>query len=355
MNVYMPSMMILLMGLLYHWLPLWRRENQYFGVTTPAGFAETGEGRGALRRFRAWMWLGSTLALLLVWAVAGSERGGPVILATLLQLAAAIAVFAAAHRRVAGYAMRPPARTASLEPDREAIPGGIFAVVLPLAILAGTALYMGANRELLPERIPVHWNLAGEPDRWKEASAGALYGPLAAGATMCLLLLGAAMGILKASPRPAGDSAEWTRRFRRANLRLLAVLTTVMAVQFSLLAAKPVMAAQGVSLPDRLVGLMPVAAMVLMVIPIVRMSRQSGSGADATPDRRWYLGQFYYNPEDPALMVERRFGLGYTLNFGNRLAWLFLRSRWRWSCRRGGWGSGRLAIAPRRRREWLTI
>ena len=43
---------------------------------------------------------------------------------------------------------------------------------------------------------------------------------------------------------------------------------------------------------------------------------------DRTPDAAWKLGQFYYNPADPALIVEKRFGLGYTLNFGNRWSWV---------------------------------
>jgi uncharacterized membrane protein len=34
-------------------------------------------------------------------------------------------------------------------------------------------------------------------------------------------------------------------------------------------------------------------------------------------NRLWVLGMFYVNREDPSLFVERRFGLGYTLNFGN--------------------------------------
>ena len=30
---------------------------------------------------------------------------------------------------------------------------------------------------------------------------------------------------------------------------------------------------------------------------------------------------FYVNANDPALMVEKRFGIGYTLNFGRPGAW----------------------------------
>ena len=33
---------------------------------------------------------------------------------------------------------------------------------------------------------------------------------------------------------------------------------------------------------------------------------------------------FYSNPDDPALLVPKRFGIGYTLNFGNPWCWAVL-------------------------------
>jgi uncharacterized membrane protein len=41
-------------------------------------------------------------------------------------------------------------------------------------------------------------------------------------------------------------------------------------------------------------------------------------------DRSWKLGQFYFNPADPALFVEKRFGIGYTCNFGRPAAWVLI-------------------------------
>jgi uncharacterized membrane protein len=35
---------------------------------------------------------------------------------------------------------------------------------------------------------------------------------------------------------------------------------------------------------------------------------------------RWLLGMIYVNRDDPSVLIESRFGIGYTLNFGNRLA-----------------------------------
>src|SRR5215469_3011101 len=41
------------------------------------------------------------------------------------------------------------------------------------------------------------------------------------------------------------------------------------------------------------------------------------------PDSAWH-GFIYSNPDDPSLLVPKRYGIGYTLNFGNRWAWPLL-------------------------------
>ena len=41
------------------------------------------------------------------------------------------------------------------------------------------------------------------------------------------------------------------------------------------------------------------------------------------PDEDWN-GPFYSNPDDPALFVPKRYGIGYTLNFSNRWSWVVL-------------------------------
>ncbi len=41
-------------------------------------------------------------------------------------------------------------------------------------------------------------------------------------------------------------------------------------------------------------------------------------------DRYWSTGFLYNNPDDPALFVPKRFGLGWTLNFGHPQARLVL-------------------------------
>ena len=48
----------------------------------------------------------------------------------------------------------------------------------------------------------------------------------------------------------------------------------------------------------------------------------AGVGA-RPPDEKWNR-LFYSNSDDPSLLVPKRYGIGYTLNFGNRWSWVVL-------------------------------
>jgi uncharacterized membrane protein len=45
---------------------------------------------------------------------------------------------------------------------------------------------------------------------------------------------------------------------------------------------------------------------------------------ERTSDRNLKLGFFYVNRDDPALWVKKRFGIGYTLNFGHPASWFIV-------------------------------
>ena len=50
----------------------------------------------------------------------------------------------------------------------------------------------------------------------------------------------------------------------------------------------------------------------------------STSYSNKDDDDFYKLGIFYYNPNDPSIFVEKRFGVGWSLNFGNKTALVFL-------------------------------
>lgn len=52
--------------------------------------------------------------------------------------------------------------------------------------------------------------------------------------------------------------------------------------------------------------------------------RQSYGSVDRDDDRRWLGGIIYYNPDDPEPLVPKRFGWGWTVNFGHPFGKVFL-------------------------------
>jgi uncharacterized membrane protein len=68
--------------------------------------------------------------------------------------------------------------------------------------------------------------------------------------------------------------------------------------------------------------MLPVLAVVIGWVIYTRGQVQCAPPAvEQDGDEHWRWGLFYSNAADPALFIQARTGLGYTLNFGKVLAW----------------------------------
>jgi len=101
------------------------------------------------------------------------------------------------------------------------------------------------------------------------------------------------------------------------------VVTTILAI----MGTRPAWAANPSSSPSRMLPFIAASIVALVIgvmIYLVRISRSRGGWGDGTPDVCWKWGIFYYNPDDASLFVEKRMGIGWTLNFANKLSWAFI-------------------------------
>lgn len=207
--------------------------------------------------------------------------------------------------------------------------------LLPFVLLA--AFY----REL-PARVPMHWDITGRPDGWAEKSIVAVFAVPLVGLYMQGLALLVKHGLLTVRASVTRELADRQRAAHERYLRLTMQLLDWIRVTTALLLAAISLGTITGSLEryahlSWLVGVGAGCAGVLLLAGVIYWSIQlvkvRGELRDlevrpsARPDRdpeHWRAGLFYVNADDPAIFVEKRIGVGYTLNFGNRRAYLYL-------------------------------
>ncbi|MFL0195070.1 DUF5808 domain-containing protein [Clostridium sp. WILCCON 0269] len=65
-------------------------------------------------------------------------------------------------------------------------------------------------------------------------------------------------------------------------------------------------------------------AIVLFAVFFSMARYKNPSGAVLDDDDKWVLGRSYFNPFGSSLFVEKRNGIGWTVNFGRPAAWSIL-------------------------------
>jgi uncharacterized membrane protein len=219
----------------------------------------------------------------------------------------------------------------ALAPEPTPMPGGWPLQLSPFAILAATAVYVGLHWSDIPDRFPVHWSASGHANGWSVHTPMGVFGPLLLGAVV--------MGIVAASSYAALHFGRPVRGLAARSLAgdfaremgvFLLSLEFFLAVIFSFVGLLPLM-------DDHNPGIMPilVATVAMLAALIFAMARLAKHHAHvhahaaelpsgAMPGDHWKLGVFYANRDDSAIFVPKRFGIGYTLNFGHVAAWIIM-------------------------------
>ncbi|HEX8345766.1 MAG TPA: DUF5808 domain-containing protein [Actinoplanes sp.] len=204
-------------------------------------------------------------------------------------------------------------------------------------IIAATATIGVILYPLMPATLTMHVDAFGAPDRQVPRSVLAAFSPVA----VQILLTGLLLSLTRAGfgsradldpADPIGAGARH-RRFITGFARRLLLLAAGMDAALAATAWW-----MWTDAPSGAVMAVVVAVIATGVVPVVVYAVQVGPGGsrlaagqpEATgpshrdDDTHWRLGLIYVNPEDPAVMVPQRVGVGWTLNLGRPLSWLVL-------------------------------
>lgn len=204
----------------------------------------------------------------------------------------------------------------------------------PALLITATTVVIGVlSYPTMPGTLAVHYGAHGAPDRVVAKSVGSAFSLVFVQIGMTALLAGMAAAITRSRPdidpaQPVG-SARWSRHYMSLSAR--ALLALVATIDLGMMVSSLLMWTGTITSWAPLVVAVPIlAAVVATVVVLARNNRERGGSEAETglthrdDDKYWRGGLVYVNRQDHALLVPRRFGLGWTINVGNPRASMLL-------------------------------
>jgi uncharacterized membrane protein len=196
-----------------------------------------------------------------------------------------------------------------------------------LIVILATVVIGVISYPSMPEILAVHRGADGVPNRVAAKSVGTAFSLVFVQIGVTALLAGIAAAIFFRSrpdidPAHPVSSARWNRQYMSLGVKTLLGLTAV--IDMGILGSSLLMWTGTVTRWAPLVVVLPIlSAVAVSIVTLARHNRERMDNEEATglthhdDDQFWRGGLLYVNRADPALMVPRRFGLGWALNFGN--------------------------------------
>ncbi len=221
----------------------------------------------------------------------------------------------------------------------EMLPWVIFTI--PMLISISLIVFTLMNYHQFPNQIPTHWGPDGKPDAFTTKS----YFSILTLPLILLVMQGMFIGIIemtrKSGIKLSAGNVKASRirqlRLRKYTSWFLFVVSILLTMLFSFLQFTTLY--ENV-VNDLLILLMPLTFSALLfigaIILAVKVGKvdsdfdleiiedENGEITNVDEDHYWKGGLIYYNPNDPSIFVEKRFGVGWTLNFARPIGYLIL-------------------------------
>ena|SRR6185312_3565948 len=340
------ALLSVLLGALLYAMPAITHPTLPLGVSVPQARVADPVIVASVRRYRRWILMSLVLGLVLsaVLGFAAPTVGiiVPVLLVSVLGMGSYVVSREAIARtkREGGWYEDVPVRlAANVTAARVSAPipfGWYLAATVLLAIAAGIGV---AVYPALPDPLPIHWDLNGVANGFAQKSVWSAFGVVLVGLGVVALLFALSFLVRVARPRRMASDppALATRRAEVQQHLLGGLLGQITLITSALLAGLTI---AGWLAPTS--GFLPIVSIVLFLgllalaiaayfvgyrRAMVPRTEASGSAAPQHPtatavdapddDHYWKGGLVYVNRRDPALLVPKRFGVGWTINLGH--------------------------------------
>ena len=314
--------------------PKMSRPTVPLGVSVPSDRANDPAVRDAVRRYRIWVVVGGLAAaagMVAAWKL--PELSVLILLGYVCWTVFAFAVcrkpIMTAKAQQGWYDEADVQASSPVTPGQPAKPLWpvlIFAVGISLA----TVIVMAISYSNLPDPLPVQHDAEGDVTNWEPKSwVSALLLPLVSLiSTLVMVMVCVILSRSQRSHFPDGrpKAAQELQRARGKTVqRTLAALTLASAMLMSVMAFAPVIELEPSRISWAIWALTAASSLpiIWLIIDSIRHNRalattpQESGPQSPDDDHLWRWGIFYENRQDPRVWVEKRNGIGLTVNIGH--------------------------------------
>lgn len=208
----------------------------------------------------------------------------------------------------------------------------IYAIIILITIFVTIRIY-----DKLPNQLPTHFNISGNADMWTVKSRAVWYIPISQISNLLIMLFVYFIIIKSKQEINTNDPVNSSRNSAKYRYILsICIVFSGLLLQVGFLANQLYII--GILTSKLWIDVMPLlysSTVIILVIFIIykigqggwKIGTQNKNGTneiDRDDDKYWKLGIFYFNLNDPSVFVEKRFGIGWTINTARPQSWFML-------------------------------
>ncbi|MHA6252683.1 DUF1648 domain-containing protein [Oceanobacillus sp. CAU 1775] len=339
--IYIPVLMPLI------FIPYWTRKTESFGVSIPESIYYTEPLKTYRKQYAIYTAIAAVLLYLVLFTfgrnASDSEMGILISSIIIVLLVVSFLIYLFFHNKMKKLKQNSDWKDGKSERlfistsfHKEKLTYSNFWFLISFFLALVVIFFTFNNYHLLPDQIPMQYNFSGEVTTWADKSyRSALLLPVMI-LYMTLLFIFVNTVIARAKQQIDSENPEKSLKqnalFRRR--WSLYIILSGISLSFMLAFAQFTFF---YSVDSTLLMVVIMLFTFLMIGGAIYLSITTGQGGsrikhgtithngksiNRDEDKYWKLGVFYFNRNDPALFLEKRFGVGWTINLGRPLAWI---------------------------------
>ena len=186
--------------------------------------------------------------------------------------------------------------------------------LFPIFFIAVNIIVIAYFYNKIPDQFPIHYT-NGKVDRFAEKSIPIVFLMNLIQIGFLAIMIGVQEGIIRSKRQIYLSTSHDVHRMRRRHLFVVHGITGIGLLFFSIIQLAILQ-----FLSSNIGWLIEVANILILAVAFI-FGRSSNKASNYEEGREWKIGLFYFNPRDPAIIVERLNGAGYTVNFGRVGGW----------------------------------